>query len=93
MIATDLRLALDPDAFARAAGLDGELDDWQRAVLDAGETKQLLCCSRQAGKCTVAALLAARTAVLEPGAWCCASARACGNRASCSGGCPGSTTA
>ena len=36
---TDLRLALDPDAFARAAGLDGELDDWQRAVLDAGETE------------------------------------------------------
>jgi hypothetical protein len=67
MIATDLRLALDPDVFARAAGLDGELDEWQRAVLDAGEQKLLLCCSRQAGKSTVAALLAARTAVLEAG--------------------------
>ena len=42
MIATDLRLALDPDEFARAAGLDGELDEWQRAVLDAGEQKLLL---------------------------------------------------
>jgi hypothetical protein len=66
-LTSDLRLALDPDAFARAAGLDGELDDWQRSVLDAGEQKQLLCCSRQAGKSTIAALLAARTAVLEPG--------------------------
>ena len=33
-LAADLRLALDPDEFARAAGLDGELDDWQRAVLE-----------------------------------------------------------
>jgi hypothetical protein len=66
-LATDLLLALDPDAFARAAGLDGPLDDWQRSALDAGESKLLLCCSRQAGKSTVAALLAARTAVLEPG--------------------------
>jgi hypothetical protein len=66
MIVTDLRLALDPDAFAEAARLDGELDDWQRSVLDAGENKLLLCCSRQSGKSTIAALLAARTAVLEP---------------------------
>jgi Terminase large subunit, T4likevirus-type, N-terminal len=65
-MAGDLRLALDPDAFARAAGLEGELDEWQRAVLDADEAKLLLCCSRQTGKSTVAALLAARTAVLEP---------------------------
>jgi Terminase large subunit, T4likevirus-type, N-terminal len=67
VLATDLRLALDPDAFAQAARLDGELDDWQRSVLDAGENKLLLCCSRQSGKSTIAALLAARTAVLEPG--------------------------
>jgi hypothetical protein len=66
-LSSDLLLALDPDAFARAAGLEGELDGWQRSVLDASEQKQLLCCSRQAGKSTVAALLAARTAVLEPG--------------------------
>jgi Terminase large subunit, T4likevirus-type, N-terminal len=65
-MATDMRLALDPDAFARAAGLEGELDPWQRGVLDAGESKLLLCCSRQAGKSTVAALLATRCAVLEP---------------------------
>jgi hypothetical protein len=26
-LTADLRLALDPDAFARAAGLEGELDD------------------------------------------------------------------
>jgi Helicase len=35
-------------------------------VLDAGENKLLLCCSRQAGKSTVAELLACRVAVLEP---------------------------
>jgi hypothetical protein len=66
-IAADLRLAIDPDAFARAAGLEGELDHWQRRVLDAAENKVVLNCSRQAGRSTVAALLACRTAVLEPG--------------------------
>jgi hypothetical protein len=63
MLAADLRLAIDPDAFAAAAGLEGELDPWQREVLDAAEGKQLLNCSRQAGKSTVAALLACREAV------------------------------
>jgi hypothetical protein len=66
ILTSDLRLALDPDLFVQAAGLDGELDPWQRSVLDAGESKLLLCCSRQSGKSTIAALLAARTAVLEP---------------------------
>jgi Terminase large subunit, T4likevirus-type, N-terminal len=66
-LAGDLRLALDPDAFAAAAGLEGELDPWQRAVLDALESKMLLNCSRQSGKSTTAALLAVRTAVFEPG--------------------------
>lgn len=67
LFAADLRLALDSDAFAAAAGLEGVLDDWQRSVLDAVEGKVLMCCSRQSGKSTIAALLAARTAVLEPG--------------------------
>jgi hypothetical protein len=65
ILAADLRLAIDPDAFAAAAGLEGELDPWQREVLDAAADKQLLCCSRQAGKSTVAALKACREVVLE----------------------------
>jgi hypothetical protein len=66
-IAADIRLAIDPAAFSRAAGLEGELDDWQRAVLDATESRVLLNCGRQSGKSTVAAMLAARTAIFEAG--------------------------
>ena len=66
-MASDLRLALDVDHFARRAGLEGPLDDWQRRVLEAGEAKVLLNCSRQSGKSTTAGLLACRTAVYEPG--------------------------
>jgi hypothetical protein len=65
-LAGDLRLALDVDHFARVAGLEGDLDGWQRQVLDAPEHKILLNCSRQSGKSTVAALLAIRTAIFEP---------------------------
>jgi Terminase large subunit, T4likevirus-type, N-terminal len=68
-MAGDLRLALDCDAFATAAGLEGEgLDGWQRQVLEAEQDKILLNCSRQSGKSTIAALLACRTAVFEPNA-------------------------
>jgi hypothetical protein len=66
-MAGDLRLALDVDHFAGCAGLEGPLDGWQRRVLEAGESKILLNCSRQAGKSTTAGLLACRTAVYEPG--------------------------
>ncbi len=66
-IFADLRLALDVDHFARAAGLEGPLDDWQRDVLDAPQQKVLMCCSRQSGKSTTAALLALRVALYEPG--------------------------
>jgi hypothetical protein len=65
-MAGDLRLALDVDHFARCAGLEGELDPWQRRVLEAGEQKILLNCSRQSGKSTTAGLLACRAAVYEP---------------------------
>jgi hypothetical protein len=61
----DLRLALDLDHFARSAGLEGPLDDWQLRVLDAAETKICLNCSRQAGKSTVSALLAVRQALYQ----------------------------
>jgi Terminase large subunit, T4likevirus-type, N-terminal len=66
-MAADLRLALDVDWFARCAGLEGELDPWQRQVLDAVEGKIILNCSRQSGKSTTAALLACRSAIYDPG--------------------------
>jgi Terminase large subunit, T4likevirus-type, N-terminal len=67
-MAQDLLLALDCDRFARAAGLEGALDDWQRRVLEASESKVLMNCSRQSGKSTTAALLALRVALYQPDA-------------------------
>ena len=59
-------LAPAPLDFARAAGL--EPDAWQRAVLESETRKTLLLCSRQSGKSTVSALLAAQEAAYTPGA-------------------------
>jgi Terminase large subunit, T4likevirus-type, N-terminal len=67
-IAGDLRLAIDVAHFARSAGLEGPLDPWQKRVLETGEKKIILNCSRQSGKSTIASLLACRTAIYEPGA-------------------------
>ena len=54
----------DPIAWAeRIAGLS--LDPWQRDVLDSHAQGLLLCCSRQAGKSSVAAGLALLTAFVE----------------------------
>jgi hypothetical protein len=66
-LAQDLRLAIDPNAFALAAGLEGPLDPWQLRVVDAVESKVILNCSRQAGKSTVSALLAVRNALYAAG--------------------------
>lgn len=41
-------------------------DPWQRAVLESRDPRQLLLCTRQAGKSTVSGALVARTAMLEP---------------------------
>jgi Terminase large subunit, T4likevirus-type, N-terminal len=64
-IAADLALALDPVLLAERAGL--EPDPWQRDVLRSTAPRMLLNCSRQSGKSTMAAVLAAHTAVYEPG--------------------------
>lgn len=50
---------------ARAAGI--EPDQWQRKVLESDSKKHLLLCSRQAGKSTVAGLLAVHEAITNPG--------------------------
>ena len=61
----DLRLALDRVAFARAAEI--EPDDWQQDALHSAAPRQLYNCARQSGKSTVAGVLAAHTALYEPG--------------------------
>lgn len=58
--------ALDVALFARRLGI--ELDPWQVAAVRATEPRVALRCSRQAGKSTVASVLALHTAIFEPGA-------------------------
>ncbi len=65
-LAQDLRFALDPAAFALEV-LNLELDDWQRAVISSTGKRDLLNCSRQAGKSTTAAVLGLHEAVYRPG--------------------------
>jgi hypothetical protein len=64
-IATDLRYALSPTAFARES-LSLEPDQWQANVLNSSARQLALCCSRQAGKSTITSVLAAHTAVYTP---------------------------
>ncbi len=59
--ATDLAMALDPAVFCLAAGLVP--DDWQARVLRSCDYRILLNWSRQSGKSTVVAVLAAWTAI------------------------------
>ena len=63
--ATDLAMALDRVAFARAAGI--EPDRWQEDLLRSAATRVLLNCARQSGKSTVAGVLAVHAALYEPG--------------------------
>jgi len=65
-IADDLLMAMDPVAFARAAGIDP--DPWQADVLRSSASRMLLCCSRQSGKSTITSVLAVHTALFDPGA-------------------------
>jgi hypothetical protein len=65
MVIDDLRMGLDPCAFARTVGVDP--DAWQADVLRLRSRRMLLNCSRQSGKSTVAAVLALHTAIYRPG--------------------------
>src|SRR5690625_4265113 len=58
-------LATDRVAFADALGL--ELDPWQVKLVRSKSRRDILNCSRQAGKSTVAALLALHEAIYVPG--------------------------
>lgn len=65
-LADDLRYALDPAAFASEL-LGLELDEWQRGVISSTGKRDLLNCSRQAGKSTTAAVLGLHEALYRPG--------------------------
>lgn len=65
-LSQDLAFGLDPALVARKMGLDA--DPWQERFLRSPAPRTLLNCSRQSGKSTVTALLAAHTALYDPGA-------------------------
>ncbi len=62
----DLRMTLDPVAFAEAAGIVP--DPWQADVLRSAASRVLLNCSRQSGKSTITATLAVHQALYDAGA-------------------------
>lgn len=64
MLAKDLRLGLDPVAFALSMGFSP--DPWQINTLRWTGKRLLLNCARQSGKSTITALLAVHTALYHP---------------------------
>jgi hypothetical protein len=64
-LALDLAASLDPSTFAHRAGFVPE--PWQADVLRCPHPRVALCCARQSGKSTLAAVLAVHRAVYEPG--------------------------
>lgn len=64
-LSRDLAFALDPALVAHEMGLDP--DPWQERFLRSPSSRKLLNCSRQSGKSTVTAQLAAHTALYDPG--------------------------
>lgn len=66
MLGRDLALALDPVRLLRRAGI--EPDPWQARLLRSPARQIAMLCSRQSGKSTTAAGLAAHAAIYEPGA-------------------------
>jgi len=63
-LAADLKLALDPVAFAQNLGFNP--DPWQAKVLSWTGARLLMNCSRQSGKSTTAALLGLHQALYYP---------------------------
>jgi hypothetical protein len=64
-LTADLKLALDPVRFAEM--LQVEADPWQQTALRWKGKKLLMCCSRQAGKSTISAILALHRILFVPG--------------------------
>ncbi len=63
-LAADLRLALDRVSFAENLGIVP--DPWQEDLLRSGSKRTLLLCSRQAGKSTLAGVIALHRALYHP---------------------------
>ncbi len=66
LLAADLGAALDPVLLAHRMGLDP--DAWQARVLRSPQRQIILNNARQVGKSTITSVLAAHTALYEPGA-------------------------
>jgi len=64
-VAQDLALALDRALFAEHVGMAP--DEWQRRLLNSNAARVLLLASRQAGKSTTTAVIAAHEAIYRPG--------------------------
>src|SRR5918992_5769654 len=65
VLGDDLRLALDPVAFAEKLGIVP--DGWQEDFLRSSADRALLNCSRQSGKSTMSAVIAFHRALYYPG--------------------------
>lgn len=72
-LARDIRYAMDPVAWAEEVaapavvkGFTGRLDPWQADVIRSRVPNVIMCCTRQAGKSTIAALKAAHLAFYQP---------------------------
>ena len=65
VLGDDLRLALDPIAFAEKLGIVP--DGWQEDFLRSSADRVLLNCSRQSGKSTMSAVIALHRALYHPG--------------------------
>lgn len=67
-VADPVRWAEEVAAPAAVKGFTGRLDGWQRDVIRSRVPNVVLCCTRQAGKSTIAALKAAHLALHKPNA-------------------------
>ncbi len=65
LLTLDLTHHLDPVVFAEEA-LKYALDPWQKKALRWAGKKMIMCCSRQSGKSTVSAIIAAHRALFFP---------------------------
>lgn len=65
-MAKSLLHALDPVSFAKDR-LDWQPDEWQTRFLRSSSKRIILNCSRQSGKSTTTAVLAAHTGIYQPG--------------------------
>ncbi len=64
-LTSNLKYALDPVRFAEMLGF--EPDPWQETALRWTGKKLMMCCSRQAGKSTVSAIVALHRIMFSPG--------------------------